>query len=170
MKHRTFLQGLVTVAFVAIPLGFVATHLPAAQPNPPAEAPLPAILKAKPLKPGPGDDELRKLLIARYNTAVAEMAARYTEFLAGRTPMEDFVAVARRLVHSGVELSDKPADQLAFREQFLELAKEVERAQQARHEAGRISVADLESARYLRLDAEVEVLKAKRKATAQKPK
>jgi hypothetical protein len=39
--------------------------------------------------------------------------------------------------------------------------------QKARHEAGRISNADLQSAHYLRLDAEIRVLKAKKLASSQ---
>jgi hypothetical protein len=80
------------------------------------------------------------------------------------------VDAARRIVHSGLELSDKPAPRLHFRESFLKLAKEVEKVQKARHDAGHIADADLEGARYLRLDAEVEVLKAKRLAGVQQPR
>jgi hypothetical protein len=170
MTHTTFLQGLLTAALVSLPLGFLPMHLAAGEPPQPAEAQLPAILKVKALEPQPGDDELRKLLIARYNAAAAEMAARYKEFLAGKSIFEEMVDVGRRLVDSGLELSDKPAEQLALREKFFELALEVEKVQNARFAAGRIGAADLESARYLRLDAEVQVLKAKRKATPPQPK
>ena len=89
---------------------------------------------------------------------------------AGQCSFDALVDAARRIVHSGLELSDKPAPRLHFRESFLKLAKEVEKVQKARHDAGHIADADLEGARYLRLDAEVEVLKAKRLAGVQQPR
>jgi hypothetical protein len=170
MVRATFLNGLLTPVLVGILLAFVPNQVLSAEPEPPALPPEPAILKAKPLKPAPGDDELRKLLIARYNVAVAEMQARYAEISAGRANCDIAVEAARHLVDSGIELTDKPAEQLAFREKFLELAKEVERIIEAQVEAGKTGVGDLEKARYLRLDAEVQLLKVKRKAAKQQPR
>jgi hypothetical protein len=164
MKHQRFLRGLGMLTLLAIPLGGFAIPSPAAQPAQPAEPKLPAILTAKPLQAGPGDDDLRKLLIARYNAAVAEAAGRIQEFQTGHCNLEAMAGVARRLVDSGLELRDKAADQVTLREQFLELAKEIEKIVQVRFEAGRISPADLELAHYERLDAEIQVLKARRKA------
>jgi hypothetical protein len=150
-------------------LAFAPNKVLGAEPEPPLP-PEPAILKAKPLKPAPGDDELRKLLIARYNVAVAEMQARYAEIAAGRANFDIAVEAARHLVDSGIELTDKPAEQLAFREKFLELAKEVERIIEAQVEAGKTGLAELEKARYLRLDAQIQLLKAKRMAAKRQPK
>lgn len=128
------------------------------------DAKLPAILEAKPLKPAPGDDELRKALIARYNAAIGEVKARYQEFLAGKTTMEAMADCSRRLVHSRQELGEKPADLVAFLEQYVELAKIIEKINEHRHEAGRIGIAEVELAHYYRFDAEVRLLKAKRLA------
>src|SRR5262245_4878369 len=170
MMHETFRQRLLTAALVTMALGAWPMHLSAAQPPPAAEPQLPAILTLKPVKPAPGDDELRKLLIARYNAAVAEMEARVQEFRTGRGAVDDFLGVARRLLDSGLALSDNPAERLALREKFLAFAIELEKMQKARFEAARIGPAELDSARYLRLDAEVQVLQAKRKAATQQPK
>jgi hypothetical protein len=170
MIRKTCRQGLLTTALVALCLGLSPRHLSASDPTQPAEGQLPAILKAKAIEPQPGDDELRKLLIARHNSAVAEMAARYKEFTAGRSTLDVLVEVGRRLVDSGLELNDKPAEQLALREKFFDLAVEVEKVQNARFAAGRIGSGDLESAHYLRLDAEVQMVKAKRKAAMQQTK
>ena len=161
MVRASFLYGLRTIVLFGMHLAFTPNQVLGAEPEPPLP-PEPAILKAKPLKPAPGDDELRKLLIARYNAAVAEMELRYAEISAGRATFEVAAEAARHLVDSGIELTDKPAEQLAFREKYLELAKEVERIIKAQFEAGRIGEADLAKARYLRLDAEVQMLKAKR--------
>jgi hypothetical protein len=151
-------------------LGFLTTGVFAAEPAPPKEAEVPAILKIKPLRPAPGDDELRKLLIARYNAAVAETRVHYRAFVAKRLTVADFADVARHVVDSGLELSDKPADQVALRGQFLQLAKEIERIEKERVDAGLDALPALLSARYVRLDAEVQLLKAQRQAAKRRPK
>jgi hypothetical protein len=170
MKHVTFTQMLRAAALVVMALGLLPMRGLTAPQAPPAQEKLPSIIASKPLNSAPGDDELRKLLIARYNAAVAEMAARFKEFQAGHCSLESMADAARHIVNSGLELSDKPAEQLELREKFLELEKEIEKIAQARFEAGRIPPADLERARYERLDAEVQVLKAKRKAGTQQPR
>jgi hypothetical protein len=139
-----------------------------AEPPAAGDEKLPAILSAKPLKPEPGDDELHKLLQERYNAAVAEMQDRYREFQAGRGTVEVFGETAQRLVRAGLELSDKPADRIALLTDYVALTKEIEKINQARYDAGRIPHADLEQARYQRLDAEIQLLHAKRKAKPSK--
>jgi len=129
----------------------------------------PKILTAKPLKPGPKDDELRRLLIERYNSAVTEMQGRHQEVLAGKGTLEVFAVVGKRLVESGLELNEKPADRVTLLEQYLELMREIEKINVSLFEAGRISKADLALARYLRIDAEIKLLRAHRKANPPKP-
>jgi len=153
---------LWTAMVFSAPVVTVCAEQPAAQPP----AKLPAIIMARPMKPASGDDELRRLLIDRYNAVVSEMQARYREFLAGRSAIDAFVDVAKRLVESGLEVYEKPAEQITLLEQFLELAKEAERIQKERLDANRIGVQDYEYNRYLRLDAEIKLLRAKRRAMA----
>ena len=133
------------------------------------EEKLPKILTAKPLKPGPKDDELRRLLIERYNSAVAEMQARYQEFLAGKGTLEIFAVGGKRLVESALELNEKQADQVSLLEQYLELIREIEKINVSMFEAGRIPKSELELAHYLRIDAEIKLLRAKRKGNPPKP-
>jgi hypothetical protein len=133
------------------------------------EEKVPKILTAKPLKPGRQDDELRRLLIARYNSSVAEMQGRYQEFLAGKGTLGIFAVVGKRLVDSGLELNENPADKVSLLEQYLELMREVEKINVSLLEVGRISKADLELARYLRIDAEIKLLRTKRQAKPPKP-
>jgi hypothetical protein len=124
----------------------------------------PAILSAKPLKAGPSDDELQKLLIDRYNAAISELEDRYNEFLAGHATLDLMEGVVRRVASSGVELKKKPEDRIALREQLLDFMKRMEEIQKARFDAARIPQADVQRARYFRLDAEIQLLKEKRKA------
>jgi hypothetical protein len=130
---------------------------------------LPAVLENKPLEPAKGDDEERKLLKERYNAALAELRARYQRFEAGNDTLDALFDAARRVLDSELELCGKAAERVAVREKYLELAREVEKIQQARVDAGRAGAQDLEQARYLRIDAQLQLLRAKKAAEA-KPK
>lgn len=153
--------------------GNLAAEAPQARQAPvQPEVKVPTLLTAKPVKEDPKDDDLRKLLKARYNEAVAEMEARYKEFLSGRErgTFDAMVEVAQRLVQSGLELNDKPAERAALLAQYVELTKEVEKIAQARFDVARIPVDELHRARYQRLDAEIQLLRAKREVDKAKGK
>jgi hypothetical protein len=146
-----------------LPLAFILVGQLGAQPKDDTEE-LPAIFKGKPIPPAAGDDELRKLLKERYNAAVAELGGRYQMFLAGRGTFDSLFDGARRVVHAGLELHDKPADQIALLTGYVELARKIEKINQARDEAGRIMRQELDYARYMRADAEIQLLRAKKAA------
>jgi hypothetical protein len=157
---------VVSIAFLVILAGLTGTGVGA---DKEPEEKLPKILTAKPFKPGPKDDELRRLLIERYNSAVTEMQGRHQEFLVGKGTLEIFAVVGKRLVDSGLELNEKQADKVSLLEQYLELMREVEKINASLFEAGRISKADLALARYLRIDAEIKLLRIQRQANSPKP-
>ena len=126
----------------------------------------PAVLSAKPLKIEAGDDELHKLLKERYNAAVAELQARCEEVRSGPGSTEKLFDAARKVLRSELAISDKPADRIAVRGKQLELEQAAEKMAIARFKAGKLSDADVAAARYLRLDAAVQLLRAQQKATA----
>jgi hypothetical protein len=143
---------------------------PADPDEPPVVLKLRAIVKANPLEPAKEDDDLRKLLKARYNVAVRGLQARLQEFEAGRSTVEALFAAFRNVHDSQLELCEKPADQIGTRELYFELAKVVEKIVEAQFEAKRIGAGALEDARYVRLDAEIQLLKAKRQARPPQPR
>jgi hypothetical protein len=156
-----------TVLATALTGVLFVSPLPGQQPPAP-EVELPALLKAKPLEPDAKDDELRKLQKARYNEAVTETQYRYQ---AGKANIDDgFADVSQRLLESGLELNERPADRVRLLEQYLEVAKEVERIGQARFDSGRVSGADFHRMRYFRIDAEIRLLRARREADKAKGK
>jgi hypothetical protein len=145
----------------------------AQDPQPPRQGggdKLPAILAAKPLPEDPKDDALRKLLKARYNEAVAEMKDCFLEFQAGRTTIDSMLGASQRVQQAGLQLSSSPADRVKLLESFLEMAKEVERINQALVEAGKVRSAELHRARYVRIDTEIRLLRAKQEAAKAKDK
>jgi hypothetical protein len=150
----------------------LAGYSAAQAPPPPPKLPdpkLPALLTAKPLKEDPKDDELRKLLKARYNAAVDEVATLYKMYLAGRGNIDGFIDAGQRLVKAGLELHDKPADKIALLTQFVELAREAEKIAEARMGFSG-TAAEFYRVRYQRLDAEIQLLRAKREADKAKGK
>jgi len=140
---------------------------PADADEPPVVAKVRPILKAKPVEPSKNDDELKKLLKARYNTAVRLLRAAYDRVESGRDTPESLFQPFRLVHDAGIELYDKLADQIAMRELYLEIAKEVEKFTETRFQDQRISVMELESVRYQRLTAEIELIRAKKKLKAQ---
>jgi hypothetical protein len=168
---------MARVALVLV-LAFT-THLAAAQiprrsrdtvpAQPPSEeeklpAALAELMKAKPLKPAPGDDDLRKLLKERYNTALEVLQYRVEEYNAGRRSSDYLADTARLILDVKLDLAERPADRVAVREQYVELTRWIEKYAEVRAKSPSGSPIDLLQARYLRLGAEVELLKEKRAA------
>jgi hypothetical protein len=156
-----------------IPLVLLLTATAAARPVPAAQKddmPLPRILSAKPLEIKGGDGELRRLQKERYNAAVQEAQARWQEYLAGRCDVDALSAVSRRVLDAGAPLNDKAADRVAFFAQYAELARDMDRVARARHEAGKIPISQAAHARYMRLDAEIRLIQARREAARAKAK
>jgi hypothetical protein len=161
---------LVPLCAVVLLLSFGNTLLAADPPKPPKddddEVKLPALLKAKPLKPDPKDDELRKLLKERYNVALDEMNLQYKLYEAGSpaATLDIVFESGERVVSARLELCDQPADKIPILVQLVEMRKEIEKIAKARFDAGRIAPQDFARARYFRLDAEIQLLRAKRAA------
>jgi outer membrane protein TolC len=115
-------------------------------------------------KPPPAaEDKLTSLLKQRVEAAKAEVDARNREFLAGQGTLAILFEASTRLLHAQMELSDKKADQLAALEAHFELTKVIEDRNQARFNAGLISMADVSQAKYFRLEAEILLERAKAK-------
>src|SRR3954451_22323154 len=70
----------------------------------------------------------------------------------------------QRLVKAGLELCAKPAEKVTLLTHYLEMTKEAEHLEQARYDAGRVHITELHRARYERLGAELQLLRAKREA------
>jgi hypothetical protein len=104
---------------------------------------------------------LKDLLKARYVVASEEVSARFMEFMTGRGTLDIFISSTRRLLDAERELSGKRDAQIAAMEKQLRLLKEAEKVNQARYDAGRITVQDLAQIKYNRLDAEIALERAK---------
>jgi hypothetical protein len=128
-------------------------------------------LIGKPQKLKRDDDELTKLLKERYNAAQREVRARLAaHIIIPQNSLEEIFGCFRRLHNSELELSDKPTDRVTVLEKHVKVAKWFEKVQEDLFKSDVGNPESLENARYWRLDAEIQLLKAKRKAKAATPK
>jgi hypothetical protein len=178
MKSAIRLNPQLPLCLLIALVGYSSAQA-AEQQKPPdqPEVKLPALLSAKPLKIDPKDDELRKLLKARYNEAVSEARDCYEfeEFARKYGPSQLYDAdylygMWQRVVQSGLELCDTPAEKVALLTQYLEVTRKAEKYMQARYNAGRDRIGALQRARYERLNAEIHLWRVKREADQAKDK
>lgn len=120
-----------------------------------------ALLAADLVEEDPQDDELRKLLKARYNAAVLELKVLHALYQNGRASVESFAEVGRRIVESGSAIREEPGARAVLLEQYVALLKAIERSTQLSLEHGIATPGDLHRARCIRLDAEIEWLRAR---------
>src|SRR5205814_2241122 len=106
-----------------------------------------------PRKEAANDDELHKLLKARHNAALKAADAYFREWLAGRhwITTEGLYRACERLLAARLDLDEKPAAQVAQREQFLQVTQKIEKVIKGSFDVGRLPISDLETARYHRL-------------------
>jgi hypothetical protein len=119
-------------------------------------------------KPATGDDELRQLLKARYQCArvVADVRLRMLQVQAREETIELVFDFFQRAAESELALCDKPEDRIPIYTQLLAYAKVVEGVNKSRFVAGRLAPQDYEHSRYLRADAAIRLIEAKRKLAA----
>jgi hypothetical protein len=107
------------------------------------------------------DEELKGLLKARYDTAFKVLEAEKRRMETGKSPVQTVFDAGRCLLEAELELSATPKDRLAARQKHLDLTKALEDHVKVQFERGSLSGAELEWAQYWRLNAQVELLRAK---------
>jgi hypothetical protein len=147
----------------SICLAFAVPGMAAGEPDKSAETTeiVPALLAAGPLADAPGDGTRRKLLKAKYNSAL--QAARWLYDVAGLACGRDNPDLRynawKRVLQARLELCETPAERIATVEDYLAITKAAEKLEIARHEAGRAGIAECHRARNERLDAEIRLLR-----------
>ncbi|MCC9608665.1 hypothetical protein LOC68_09130 [Blastopirellula sp. JC732] len=128
----------------------------------------PAILSSEPLEIAEDADPLQVLLVERLNAAVLELKYVKRMYESGIVSFGDLIEPAKRVRDSGLELSDDTQNQVAWLERFLELARFNEAIVERRIQSGSETQNALQTAKYLRLDTEIMLLRLKRKAEKEK--
>jgi hypothetical protein len=157
-----FRRGRVWLALALLPM-LTAGQVVAQGKDPKKDSPTeksPKLLSYKPLEPKDGDDELRKLQIARYNEAIEEIKALRELVLIGSKRPGDLSDAGKRVCQSGSELYDDPMDRIRLLTDYVEFTKYTEKVFEALLTAGRLAKANVIEARANRIEAEIELLKA----------
>jgi len=160
----------VCLAFLSVAALFLAPDARTAQP---AEEEWPLLDKIKklvsePMKPERSDDAVQKLMKERYNTALVLLEARLNQFLAGRGTASAFEEGLDQVLRARMSLTDKPADLIPLLELRLELAREMEKAAKANFEAGRSDGDAPPAAKITRINAEIDLLRMKKRVSPEK--
>jgi hypothetical protein len=138
-------------------------HPLAAQPAATGQKKLPRLLTAKPVGSTEERDEMRKLMRARYHAALEEVRGRYQQFLHGNGKADSMFDAFRRLLASGVVAADTGKAQVEFLEQYVDLTRQVSNMVSGQAKSGQISPAEAALARYMHLDAQIQLLHAQRR-------
>lgn len=147
---------------------------PAVPAKPPANQPtrqeLDNALNRQPVKIEAGDDEMTKLLKARFNAAVQELKVNMQAYELGLIKFDLLVNIGRRLHYSGWEIARTDEERIAECEMNLVLARTLENRIAAQAAAGAAGGEHhlLANATYWRCDAEVQLLRCKQHAARAK--
>jgi len=135
------------------------------QPPAPIVGEFPSLLKMEPAKEAPSDDDLKKLLKARYNEALADVRGLLHFVELGRSSIEEVCARAERLVEVGLDMTENLFERAELLTKYLQTTRAIEEIARTKVEAGAASAVTHHRAKFHRLDAEVRLARAKR-ATA----
>jgi hypothetical protein len=119
----------------------------------------PKVIWLKPLKIEPDELVLNQLLKKRYNAALEELGARYSEFLAERGTVEFLYDAANRLRKSRLELARDRSERLVIMQDHIEWTKAMEAIMKGRFEAGKLPAKMYHEASYRRMQAEIDMLR-----------
>jgi hypothetical protein len=120
------------------------------------------IASDNPVSIPPDDPEIRKLLIARRDSAMRKLKFFLAEYEMGRIPPEKLADVIFFGLDAQIALSNQPRYHVPSLELRLELARKLESRAEAELQIGRITEGDKEDAVLRRLGAEIDLLRAKR--------
>lgn len=108
------------------------------------------------------DGDLRRLVEARYDCARRLLAFEEQRLKEGGSSLVSVCEASRRVRDAALELTNNPEAQLAALTNHLAVTRRLEESVNRAAEKGAAPFSDKEFARYLRLDAEITLLRAKR--------
>ena len=118
-------------------------------------------LSLRPEEPAAGDSPLRRLMKLRFASALRrlEVAAQRVKYL--RDAPDKLLPILTDVGESRLELCNDPSALIPVLEARLGLARFIEEVKERELEVGRCAKHNLEDARYARLDAEVQLARAR---------
>ena len=114
------------------------------------------------------DDELQRLLTARFDSAAKALRLERTKLDKGKSTFETVYQAAQRVLDAELALSTTADGRVTALTKHVELMRQFEQDAARRVEQGVLPVGDDETPRYWRLTAEVDLLRLKRATTTTK--
>ncbi len=135
--------------------------LSSAEPAKSDDLDMPAILTAKSLKSAPGDTDQHKALVELYNHRQTLAAEHFKGTASGKATIEGLVECARRFQQAAMAVRPNPKDRVEFLKGMVELSEKI--PSMIRGNTTEIATAiQLDMVRELKLEAELEIAKAKK--------
>jgi hypothetical protein len=169
---------LITHGAVAVGLSVVTG---AGSPGSDCPAPSPAVgyyercvgavapaLSLRPEEPAAGDSPLSRLTKLRYASALRRLELAAQRVADHQDAPDKLLPILKDLGESRLELCDDPAALIPVLAARLGLARLIEEVKECEVEVGRSAKHNLEDARYARLDAEVQLARARAALKAQR--
>lgn len=106
-------------------------------------------------------EKLKELLRERLSTASEELKARQAEYEGGRGTLDAYLGTLQRWLKARLELAATKEERDTARREHLELLQGLEKVTRLLFEAGRVAHVHCLQVKYARLDAEIEILRAR---------
>jgi hypothetical protein len=148
--HSIRLNLGILFLLISLPVAWIATDGRAAETTQNAKQPAP-----------PTVGELHQLLKARDAAAANLLDVEEKRLEQGKSSLMKVWEAARRVGDSARELTVEPAEQLKALTKYLAVTRRLEEETTKAVEMGAAPPSDKELARYLRLDAEIALLRAR---------
>ncbi len=158
----TLMAGLIVAITAGLPVSIHAQE--AGQPARDSDKPI----QFSKRESQPGDDELRRALIERYNAAVENYPVQKAAYEAGVLTLDRLLDAAAMVTRSALDLCATPAEELSVWKTNLALLEQIEAREAARLKKGSAAAGDFSDSHLRTLDARVALIRAKRKAEAGK--
>ena len=107
------------------------------------------------------DTPLAKLLKERYNAAIDFALDEMARIQEGRFTVMALGEAMDLMVGAGLELFSDPKERLAVLDESLRYSQHAEKITTLRYEAGAVPKSDVVTAKYIRLTAEIRILREK---------
>ncbi|MFL5331454.1 MAG: hypothetical protein ACJ8C4_21400 [Gemmataceae bacterium] len=155
-EQRVANGGCVPALQTPFPAPDISGDINSNRENP--EYPSPQFATAQQFTVGENEFDLRGYMKRRMNHALRETSGLFYQYRVGRGTLDGLIVAAQRARNARLAVTCDPAQRIVILTEYRDFLRNVEKLNQARFDVGGIRQEDLESSRYERLSAEIELL------------
>ncbi len=117
----------------------------------------------KQINPSAVDHKEADCIAGLLAAAMLEWECRWKEYQAGRGTLDFLLDASRRLLQADLEKAHNKIERVTARKSHFNRVTEIEKINKLRYEAGKVATQDLEQSRFYRCEAELNLLREKKK-------